>query len=142
VHVNGLESWPGVELSPAAVDRAARASLGTVNPGLTGEHSISFVDDDEISRLNKEWLGHDGATDVIAFSLGSSESLLGDVYISVETALRNAAGLGVSPSEELTRLVIHGTLHVLGYDHPSGADRESSEMYQLQEELLRRLGSG
>ncbi|MCL7977771.1 MAG: rRNA maturation RNase YbeY [marine benthic group bacterium] len=142
VHVNGLEAWPGEGPTPAAVVRAARAALALGGRERPGELSISFIDDDEISRLNQEGLGRDDATDVIAFSLGRRESLLGDVYISAETGFRNAAELGVPPGEELLRLVIHGTLHVLGHDHPEGAGRESSDMYRLQEELLRSLGSG
>ncbi|MEJ2483116.1 MAG: rRNA maturation RNase YbeY [Gemmatimonadota bacterium] len=142
VHVNGLEAWPEVDLARDAVDRAARAALGRGSRASEGEHAITFVDDDEISRLNLEWLGREGATDVIAFSLGTPEAPIGDVYISVDTAIRNASDLGVPVSEELTRLVIHGTLHVLGHDHPEGPARESSDMYRLQEELLRSLGSG
>ncbi len=142
VHVNGLELWPDLGLTLADVDRAARAALESERRELSGEHSISFVDDQQIRRMNREWLGRDRETDVIAFSLGDADSLLGDVYISAETATRNAAELGVPPAEELTRLVIHGTLHVLGHDHPAGTDRESSDMYRLQEELLRSLGGG
>lgn len=142
MHVNGLEAWPDVGLTANDVASAARATLDLEDREYKGEHSISFVDDDEIRRLNQEWLGRDGATDVIAFSLGTHESLLGDIYISADTATRNAAELGVSPAEELLRLVIHGTLHVLGHDHPEGAGRELSDMYRLQEELLRSLGSG
>jgi probable rRNA maturation factor len=142
VHVNGLENWPEVKLSGPAVKRAVRATLELDGFARKGENSISFVGDDEIEILNRKWLGREGATDVIAFSLGGPDALLGDVYISVDTAIRNAAELGVSPSEELLRLVIHGTLHVAGHDHPDGAAREASDMYRLQEELLRSLGSG
>lgn len=142
VHVNGLEDWPEVNLAGHAVERAVRAALDVDGFAREGESSISFVGDDEIESLNREWLGREGATDVIAFSLGGPDALLGDVYISVETAIRNAAELGVPPSEELLRLVIHGTLHVAGHDHPEGAAREACDMYRLQEELLRSLGSG
>ena len=142
VHVNGLEDWPEVELTGHAVERAVRAALDVDGFSREGESSISFIGDDEIESLNREWLGREGATDVIAFSLGGPDTLLGDVYISVETAIRNAGELGVSPSEELMRLVIHGTLHVAGHDHPDGAAREACDMYRLQEELLRSLGSG
>lgn len=142
VHVNGLEAWPDGGLTRIDVERAARAALDLGDRTHSGELSISFIDDDEIESLNREWLGRAGTTDVIAFSLGSRESLLGDVYISAETGIRNAAELGVPAAEELLRLVIHGTLHVLGHDHPEGANRESSDMYRLQEELLRSLGSG
>jgi probable rRNA maturation factor len=118
---------------------AARSAI-EADPGLTdGELSITLVGDDEMARLNVEWLDRTGSTDVIAFSLGSAESVLGDVYIAPDTARENASGLGVDLLEEILRLVIHGTLHVVGYDHPEGPDRSASEMYRLQEELLRGL---
>lgn len=139
IHLNGLENWPALVDARSAMVAAARTAMGA-DPGLTdGELSITLVDDDEMARLNVEWLDRTGSTDVIAFSLGSAESLLGDVYIAPDTAGRNAAGLGVDLLEELLRLVIHGTLHVVGYDHPEGPDRSASEMYRLQEELLRGL---
>ena len=142
VHVNGIDRWPLVALSRGDVVRAARAALASQPGPHEGELSISFVDDAEIAELNLRWLDRAGPTDVIAFSLGSPESVLGDVYVSVDTATANAAGLEIAAEEELLRLVIHGTLHVLGHDHPEGAGRESSEMFRLQEELLRGLRNG
>jgi probable rRNA maturation factor len=142
VHVNGIDRWPLVELSRGEVVRAARAALASHPGPHEGELSISFVDDAEIAELNMRWLDRAGPTDVIAFSLGSPESVLGDVYVSVDTATANAAELGIAAEEELLRLVIHGTLHVLGHDHPEGAGRESSDMFRLQEELLRGLRDG
>jgi len=118
---------------------AARSTLGTDPRRVDGELSITLVSDAEMARLNGEWLDRAGSTDVIAFSLGSDHSVLGDVYIAPDTAGRNVSELGVDLIEEILRLVIHGTLHVVGHDHPDGPDRDSSEMYQLQEELLRSL---
>lgn len=139
IHLNGLEEWPALADARSAIVAAARTALGA-DPRLTeGELSITLVCDDEMARLNAEWLGHTGSTDVIAFSLGSVESVLGDVYIAPDTASRNASGHGVGLPQEILRLVIHGTLHVVGYDHPEGPDRDTSEMYRLQEELLKGL---
>ena len=140
VHLNGIEAWPELVDARDSILEAARTALGTDSRPVEGELSITLVDDVEITRLNSEWLNRDGSTDVIAFSLGSADSVLGDVYIAPETAGRNATRLGVDLMEEILRLVIHGILHVIGYDHPEGPDRDSSEMYQLQEELLRGLG--
>jgi probable rRNA maturation factor len=139
IHLNGLDEWPALADARSAIVAAARTALGA-DPRLTeGELSITLVDDDEMARLNGEWLGHTGSTDVIAFSLGSVESVLGDVYIAPDTASRNASGHGIGLPQEILRLVIHGTLHVVGYDHPEGPDRDATEMYRLQEELLRGL---
>ena len=65
------------------------------------------------------------------------EEMVGDVYVGVDQARRQAAEFGATPAEEVLRLAIHGTLHVLGYDHPEGEERAGSEMFGVQEELLR-----
>ena len=102
-----------------------------------GEISLTFLGDEEIQALNQEYLGKDRPTDVIAFALHDpGEPPLGDVYVGYPQAQRQARELGVGLEEELLRLAIHGTLHVLGYDHPEGEDRSRSEMFRLQEEIL------
>lgn len=141
LHLNGLEAWPRLVRLGPELRRAARAALATAAPPPAGEVSVSFVPDEEIARLNREWLDRDGPTDVIAFAL-EGEELAGDVYIAPETAGRNAAALGVPADEELLRLVVHGILHVLGHDHPDGEDRYEAPMFALQEELLRGLRDG
>lgn len=107
------------------------------------ELSVTMVDDAAIRTLNREYLSEDRPTDVIAFSLGDDERVVGDVYVGFEQAVRQAGQLTVPLTEELTRLAIHGTLHVLGHDHPEGGDRDGSPMYRLQERLLSEvLGEG
>lgn len=126
---------PPVE--PARVEAAVRHVLRAEGVE-AAEISIALVGDDEIASLNEEYLSHDGPTDVISFALNEAgEPPLGDVYVGVEQALRQAAEYGATPAEEVLRLAVHGTLHVLGYDHPEGADRAGSEMFARQEELLR-----
>ena len=139
VHLNGLDGWPELENAQDSILAAVHSTLGTDSQLVEGELSITLVSDTEMTRLNGEWLDRTGSTDVIAFSLGSADSVLGDVYIAPDTAARNASSLGVDLIEEIFRLVIHGTLHVVGHDHPDGPDRDSSAMYRLQEELLRGL---
>lgn len=90
--------------------------------------------------LNRRWKGVDRATDVLAFPLrGPLGTVAGDIYICRQVALREATRLGVAPREELLRMVVHGVLHVLGYDHPAGADRLDSTMWRRQERYLRRI---
>ena len=90
------------------------------------ELSIALVDDAEIAELNAEYRGLDRATDVLSFSLREgkgadySGSLLGDVVIGLETAARQARGRRRSVDDEVARLLIHGTLHLLGHDHERG----------------------
>ena len=122
----------------ASLARAVRTTLadeGTKN----GEVSLTLVGDDRIRALNREYLGRDRVTDVISFALhGPGEPLLADIYIGYPQALRQAADLGLSEHEELVRLAIHGTLHVLGYDHPV-EDRLASAFFLRQEALVRRV---
>jgi probable rRNA maturation factor len=102
------------------------------------EVSVAILDDEQIARLNREYLDHEGPTDVISFPLHApGQPVLGDIYIGAEQARRQAAELGVELAEEVLRLALHGTLHVLGYDHPEGEEREETPMYRRQEELLR-----
>jgi len=104
--------------------------------------SIAFVGTDTISRLNKEFLSHAGPTDVISFALGRPERslpVIGDIYICQQIAQRNAKSLGISLRAELARLVVHGTLHILGYEHPEGDARFSSSMWRKQERILESL---
>ena len=102
--------------------------------------SIAFVDNTRIARLNRRHLGHRGPTDVISFALpDASEGLVGDIYIAPGVARRNAAEQGIPARDELRRLVVHGVLHVVGYDHPEGAGRYDSPMWARQEQLVRKL---
>lgn len=106
----------------------------------TGEISLTLLDDRGVRELNRDHLGRDRPTDVIAFALHDpGQPPLGDVYVGHEQAVRQAAEVGVPLEEELVRLAVHGTLHVLGHDHPDGESRFASEMFTLQERLVREL---
>jgi len=101
-----------------------------------GEVSVTMLSDDEIRAMNRDYLSKDRPTDVIAFSLGGDEGVMGDVYVGLEQARRQADELGIPAEEEIARLAVHGVLHVLGHEHPEDAGREDSPMYRLQERLL------
>jgi len=105
----------------------------------SGEVSVTLLGDDAIRVLNRDYLAKDRPTDVIAFSLGDSGDVMGDVYVGAAQAERQARELGVEWAEELVRLAIHGTLHVLGHDHPEGPERTESPMFLLQERLVREI---
>ncbi len=105
-----------------------------------GEVSITFVDSKTIEEMNRRYLGHAWATDVLSFPLNDPGTpLLGDIYIGIEVADRQAAELGVSLSEELVRLAVHSALHLTGYDHPEGEGRAESKLFQKQESVVRRI---
>ena len=115
------------------VERAVKAVLDAEGVA-EGELSVAFVSDEEIAALNERFLAHEGPTDVISFPLHlPGGPPLGDIYIGAEQAARQAPG---PVREEILRLAVHGTLHILGYEHPEGAEREGSPMYLRQEELL------
>ncbi len=102
-----------------------------------GALSIVFAGAREMRSLNRRFLGRDYATDVLSFSYAAApaaEPLLGEIVVSPEIAVRQAARYGADPQRELRRLLIHGILHVLGYDHETDRGR----MRRLQARLTRR----
>jgi probable rRNA maturation factor len=102
--------------------------------------SVTFVTDVAIARMNMEHLQHAGATDVITFELSDgSDAVVGDIYIAPGVARRNARSNGVGVREEIVRLVVHGTLHVLGHSHAEDYMRERGAMWRTQEALVARL---
>ena len=100
--------------------------------------SLTLCDDAFIHALNREYRSVDRPTDVLSFPL-DDDVLLGDVVISLDTAAAQAAQRGHELRDELRVLLVHGLLHVLGYDHELGA-LEHSEMAEAEQRLLRRLG--
>ena len=110
-----------------------------IEEGRTGEFSITLLGDQEMEKLNTRYLGRNVTTDVLAFSMGTDELALGDVYVCVDQASRQAKEHEIPLDEELVRLVVHGALHVLGHDHPEDAGRFTSPMFKLQERLVRQV---
>ncbi len=110
---------------------------------LDKEIGIVFVDDPQIRELNQRYLKRDRPTNVISFPMAQGEfpeinpQLLGDVVISVETAVREAKESGLSFEEEVAFLLIHGILHLTGYDHTGGG---RPRMAVVQEALFTKLG--
>ncbi len=130
-----------VGLASARVTAIARATLAGEKVG-DAMLSITFVSNAAIARLNSRHLGHAGATDVISFGFagsGTRAPVVGDIYIAPAVARANAVENGVPVREELARLVVHGTLHVLGYEHPESGARMKSPMWKRQERILARV---
>jgi len=106
------------------------------------ELSIVFVDDSRIRELNRRYLRRDKSTNVLAFSMTEGEfpmlrpHLLGDLVISVETAERQSHRFGLRAGEMVILLMIHGILHLLGFDHLR-SKKKAREMALKQKELLR-----
>lgn len=106
--------------------------------------SVAFVSPRAIAALNEKYLAHEGATDVISFALGDAgaSAAIGDIYICPVVARANAKRFGGTFGGELERLVVHGVLHVLDWDHPEGDARVASPMWKRQEQLLRSWHRG
>jgi probable rRNA maturation factor len=112
--------------------------IGVEDAGVT----VAFVSDRAMRELNRHWRGKRGTTDVLSFPAEQEEwergegRMLGDVIISVEQAARQALENGLTLDEEIAQLILHGLLHLCGYDH----ERDDGEMNALELRLRRRLG--
>jgi len=106
-----------------------------------GELSILVVDDSEIKTLNKKYLNRSGPTNVIAFPMKEGEfsdinpQLLGDVVISMETTEREAIQSGITTEERFAQLLVHGILHLFGFDHEKN-EQDARKMEKKGNELL------
>jgi probable rRNA maturation factor len=111
----------------------AAAAIGKSGASAT----IAFVSDQSIRRLNRQFRGVDKATDVLSFPAGDSDKLeLGDIAISVETAARQAKENELTFNEEVAQLILHGLLHLCGYDH----ETDNGEMNRLEVRMRKKLG--
>ena len=140
VLVSGTISAKGIDRR--VLGRKANVVLEALDLGAS-ELSLSLVDDAEIRRLNRAYRGKDRPTDVLSFSLREGEfgrvsSALGDVVISLETAKRQGREHGLTLGEEVNRLLVHGILHLAGYDHEISF-REERRMKRKEREMLRRI---
>jgi len=119
----------------------ARRMLDVLGLG-SAELSLVLVSDRVMHDLNRDWRGKDRPTDVLAFAQGEEgpapHGLLGDVIISVDTARRQAASLGHSLVVEADRLLVHGLLHLLGYDHER-SPAEARRMQRKERAVLRAI---
>ncbi len=163
----GGDGAPGVDLAlddPAWLDRvpdargaarrACAAALAAACPDTAAGASLVLADDDRVRALNRAWRGVDRPTNVLAFpsaerSPGETPRAdpgdppgapvgLGDIVLARETLLREADEAGLPPDRHLAHLVVHGTLHLLGYDH--GDDDAASVMEALERRVLAGLG--
>jgi probable rRNA maturation factor len=126
------------------LERAAQAALDMAGASTEAELSIVISDDAYLRALNQQYLGIDAPTDVLSFPANeldpdSGGMYLGDIILSYPRAQLQAAAGGHSLQDELRLLVVHGVLHLLGYDHADETER--ANMWGIQAEILRRLGS-
>ena len=111
-----------------------------------GELSLLIVDDDKMAALNQHYRGRPGPTNVLAFPMNEGSyaevapHLLGDVVISADTCLREAQAAGVSMQHHFTALLVHGILHLFGYNHEQ-SEEEERRMVARSEEILAQLAT-
>lgn len=150
---NDQKKEPLAPSARALVRRAVTAALAYEHFAGQAEVSVTFVDNERIRELNREYRGKDSATDVLSFPLSDGEEgefdipmgedtdgeagyrALGDIVISVERARTQAEEYGHSFERELAFLAVHSTLHLLGYDHER-SDEEDADQRRRQEEIL------
>ena len=121
------------------IKKISASVLNYMNSPKTSELSISFIKDERMRELNRAYRDIDRTTDVLSFPQGEGPelTLLGDVVISLDTAERNSKRYGVKREEEIKKLIVHGILHLLGYDHKKKKERE--EMREKEKEVLLSL---
>ena len=144
--------WPSPPDWVALADHAARALAELVpelgNPRL--QASLLFADDAEIHALNHEWRGKDKPTNVLSFPMLARDELLalptegppellGDLALALETCAREAAEKGISLDHHAAHLIVHGLLHLAGYDHETSAE-DARAMERLEINALAQMG--
>lgn len=125
------------------IEKVAKECLKLEGKGLNFEVSVSFVDNEEIQELNRDYRNVDSPTDVLSFPMDDEETdlyipLLGDIVISAERALEQATEFGHSFLREVAYLTAHSMFHLMGYDHMN--DEEKQTMRQKEKEVMKILG--
>jgi probable rRNA maturation factor len=126
-----LEALPGVE---RLVRKAARAAVGPRKRSLT----VALADDKRVQILNARDRRKDKPTNVLSYPSGERQ-FLGDIVLARQTVWREAKAQGKTPAAHASHLVVHGTLHLLGYDHETG-EADARRMEALERRILARLG--
>jgi probable rRNA maturation factor len=139
IHIESrLEPMP---IAASLIEKAANATLALMKA--RGDLTIVLGDDALVRELNRQYLGHDAATDVLSFPAEETDPetgarYLGDVILSVPQAALQARVAGHPVEAEVQLLLVHGILHLLGHDHANATDK--ARMWAVQSKALRRLG--
>jgi probable rRNA maturation factor len=145
--VRHSDLWDSIEVSGDALSRAALAAFAAspVARDELCEVTLVLTDDDEMRELNRTWRGKDSSTNVLSFPAGEpvgeahgEPSPLGDIVLAAETVIEEAKLKGIPAADHAAHLVVHGMLHLLGFDHERDADAERMEA--LETKVLAGLG--
>jgi probable rRNA maturation factor len=145
--VRHSELWDSIEVSGDALSRAALAAFAASSaaPDAPCEVTLVLTDDDEMRELNRTWRGKDSSTNVLSFPVGEpvgeahgEPSPLGDIVLAGEAVIEEAKVKGIPAADHAAHLVVHGMLHLLGFDHERDADAERMESFETK--VLAGLG--
>ena len=146
VETDVSEDWDSRIDWPALARSAVHAGVAASRfPGLTdSEISVLFTSDEEVRALNGTWRGKDKPTNVLSFPMAeeaelASAQLLGDIVLAHGVCAAEAADKGIAMETHAAHLVVHGTLHLLGYDHETG-DADAEEMEEVERRALASIG--
>jgi len=135
--------WKAAPITDVALALAAEAAFAAAPPSDAEAYELTVVlsDDKEVRDLNRTWRGKDTPTNVLSFPAGEQPGAprqLGELVLAFETVAREADAQGLALSEHISHLVVHGVLHLLGFDHASEDDAEKMESTERQ--VLASLG--
>ena len=137
------DAWRGARVTDVVLKQAARAALLAAPLLRHGPYQVTIVltDDREMRDLNRTWRGKDAATNVLSFPANAGirePGLLGDVVLAYETTLKEACEQNIALQDHVSHLVVHGVLHLLGFDHAE--EEEAERMENLERTALASLG--
>jgi probable rRNA maturation factor len=151
------DEWPDSKDWPGLAERAASAAVSAsdfadlVDSAAVFEVSVKFTSDEEVRSLNRQWRAKDKPTNVLSFPMlepelietiaraGEGEALLGDIVLAHGVCAAEAEEKGVDIEKHAAHLIVHGTLHLLGYDHETG-EEDAEAMEQTERDALAAIG--
>lgn len=138
--VRQSDGWDGAKISDDLLSQAATAAFVGAKPRIENDREVAILltGDAEMQALNRQWRGKDTPTNVLSFPSGGEQGHLGDVVLAYETVEGEAKQQNIAIADHAAHLVVHGMLHLLGYDHEQ--EDESVKMERLETEILATLG--
>ena len=132
------EAWTRLLPDPAALAETCRAAAARLEPAVRGEIALLLTDDERMRALNARFRDKDRATNVLAFPSGGEDGFLGDIALARETCAAEAADRGVALRDHAAHLIVHGVLHLIGYDHAT--EEQAAVMERRETAVLKSLG--
>jgi probable rRNA maturation factor len=132
------EEWTRVLPAPEELARRCHAAAAQLEPGLDGEIALLLTDDRAMQALNKRFRSKDAPTNVLSFPSGGDKEFIGDIALARETCEQEAVQRNIAIADHAAHLIVHGMLHLIGYDHQ--ADAQANAMEHREAEILACVG--